>query len=1100
MHRKTLILLSALMATAGCDLASRSYSPEKDYEFRQFGERCANHVECASTYCMSYTQGDFCTKPCDEGCPDGWSCQQVNNPHGEGTVSLCTMQQQQLCMPCTQNEVCGYGGANWCLSLENGSFCSLDCTYQSCPTGYVCQDMTDSSGNTGRQCVPVTGRCTCDEESVGQVRGCEISNSFGTCQGVEVCGGGLSWESCDARTPSEEICNGEDDDCDGFIDEELDGAVCTIENEFGACPGEQLCAGASGLVCFGQTPSKEACNGADDDCDGSVDEDFRNQSGLYDKKENCGACGQNCDLLMEHALTTECRIIDEQPVCRATSCEPGYFLYMDGVTCMALPSNLCTSCSQDSDCVGPNSLCVDNGLEAFCGRDCGPGSAYGEECPEGYICSEVRAGKQQCIPNTNTCICNAENLDSARSCHIETCVGFEWCKLQGDGSYNWSECLIETYNPEICDGLDNDCDGAIDEGMRDPSTGLYTSNEHCGYCFNDCSDYYKPEIHHTEGACLVTAGTAACGMGPCMTEVVDGVEYEWVNTDQIAENGCECRRVKGNLTKDDPEIPDTYASGFVFVDENCDGIDGVIEDALFVSKDAPAGGKGTIDAPYQKIGDALKVWKTAGKKYILVAEGIYEEDIVLQDGVVMHGGYSINFKERDLVLHASQIKGVSATATVRASRLTKNALVSGFVIRGTNRPLTTGGKPSIAVWVEYTSMVTLRANEIIGGQGEHGLEGNAGSAGNGSKQDSALNGGDGLNSLRKDGPCQNDSQSGGRAGVNAQCTSANASPGGTTVCPQYNWTTNEGNHAQYPDNTKNHGIGGYDSSFDHLSGSSCSHATETGYPTYIKNDVGEDGLFGSSGSNGKAGTGASNAYGTFQSAMWVAAPSAGAGGRGGHGKAGGGGGGGGGVAYYFKEEYDCPLYEIGPSGGGGGAGGCGGSGGSGGTSGGASIGLLITNARNTKELPDVRGNVFMRGRGGDGGQGGIGGVGGAGGNGGLGGVAGYWISTKAGRGGNGGSGGRGGGGGGGAGGPSFDIFGFNVVSTSLLDKNTFTYSDSIARGGTGGAGGIGGAEENGLSGVNGASGRQIDLKLCNANNKCSAGYTCNEDVVCIPKS
>ena len=1094
MVKRHWIALFSFMVLSGCDVAGSGEGPNKSFEYREFGERCMQHEECRSTYCLTYAQGSFCTKECSDGCPDGWSCVPMDNPHGEGRVSLCTRVEQPLCMPCVDNSACGQNNSNWCMTFSNGRYCSQDCTYQGCPEGYTCEDRESETGTRGRQCIPISGGCACDEKSVGLVRGCVNTNAFGTCYGQETCGGDGLWSSCDAKTPSEEVCNGIDDDCDGFIDEELDGNVCDITNEFGTCKGVELCAGAEGKRCYGQTPSEEICNGIDDDCDGETDEDFVNEDGVYYTKMHCGGCGQNCDDLMVHATKTACMVSENRAQCRALECEEGYFVYMDGAVCLALPDNLCTVCSQDSDCIGPNSLCVDTGTEAYCGRDCSDASPYGA-CPSGYTCQTVRDGQRQCVPISGTCLCNRENEGSARSCKRDTCEGFERC-IQDKGMYVWSSCETEPYNIEVCDGLDNNCDGVIDEGMRDPVTGLYTSREHCGYCFNDCTKYYQPEIHHVEGVCIVSSGAATCGMGSCATETIDGVDYEWVNTDGDESNGCECRRNKGNLRTDLPEIPETYASGYDFIDENCDGIDGVIEDAIFVSQSAPENGDGTLLSPYRRVGDALKAWSRSGKKYILVSEGLYEEDLSLPNGVVLHGGYSVNFRERDLVLHASILRGVSAQATVQAIRLTEKATVSGFVIEGATR--TESGKSSVAVWIQNTTQVALYANKIVGGQGGHGKSGDGGAPGHGSKEDSALNGGTGMNSERYPGPCVDRVHAGGKAGVNSSCQASNATSGGQTVCPSYNWATHMGGRAAYAESTLNRGLGGFDSSFDAQSTSGCSHATESGFPTLILSDVGENGKTGANGGDGSAGVGAKNPYGTIIGGAWQSADSAGSGGAGRHGVAGGGGGGGGGVAYYNNSSSDCPLYEIGPSGGGGGAGGCGGQGGQGGESGGGSIGLFISASRLETALPTVRGNLFVRGRGGDGGAGGVGGAGGAGGVGGQGGIAGYWISMRAGSGGAGGAGGRGGGGGGGAGGPSFDILGFNVTSSSLVDSNTFTYDDSVARGGFGGLGGLGGADASGQDGVHGASRRQLDLRSCAAGSKCANATTCNKDNVCLP--
>ncbi len=69
-----------------------------------------------------------------------------------------------------------------------------------------------------------------------------------------------------------EACNGLDDDCDGGVDEALDGGPCASDAP-GACGmGTTLCReGAE--TCTAGTPRVETCDSVDEDCDGRVDED-----------------------------------------------------------------------------------------------------------------------------------------------------------------------------------------------------------------------------------------------------------------------------------------------------------------------------------------------------------------------------------------------------------------------------------------------------------------------------------------------------------------------------------------------------------------------------------------------------------------------------------------------------------------------------------------------------------------------------------------------------------------------------------------------------------------------------------------------------------
>ncbi|MEZ4475164.1 MAG: MopE-related protein [bacterium] len=80
-----------------------------------------------------------------------------------------------------------------------------------------------------------------------------------------------------AGEPADEACNDADDDCDGQTDEGLGlGDPCTVG--LGACarPGAQACGVEGDVVCGGEAgpPDVERCEGTDEDCDGAIDEDF----------------------------------------------------------------------------------------------------------------------------------------------------------------------------------------------------------------------------------------------------------------------------------------------------------------------------------------------------------------------------------------------------------------------------------------------------------------------------------------------------------------------------------------------------------------------------------------------------------------------------------------------------------------------------------------------------------------------------------------------------------------------------------------------------------------------------------------------------------
>lgn len=130
---------------------------------------------------------------------------------------------------------------------------------------------------------------------------------------TSVCGGGSevclegSWGSCDAPEPTEEICNGVDDDCNGTADDGIDcecasGETRPCGSDVGRCePGLQQCLdGRWQEACrnqVGPEPDEICNNQIDDDCDGEVEEGCECMPG------ETVSCGEDTGLCMAGILT-----------------------------------------------------------------------------------------------------------------------------------------------------------------------------------------------------------------------------------------------------------------------------------------------------------------------------------------------------------------------------------------------------------------------------------------------------------------------------------------------------------------------------------------------------------------------------------------------------------------------------------------------------------------------------------------------------------------------------------------------------------------------------------------------------------------------------
>lgn len=462
---------------------------EKDFYYdgeikKFFGSPCKIDDDCESKICLAGKGGEkVCSQFCFEECPSLWTCESVFTKAGN-IAFVCFPDIWDLCMECNDNTMCG-GDDDYCISVgETGFYCGMNCLKdEDCPEHYLCQETKTIDEKLLFQCIPDTQSCVCNYENIGKKRPCFVENEFGKCYGEEICKGKEGWTDCNAKTPSKEKCNGIDDDCNGKIDEEILSVHCTNENKYGSCEGMSICKGEEGIVCVAPSPEGEYCDGKDNNCDGDIDEEgstgcyyfYRDKDkDLYGdpsaKKCLCSKneeystlVGGDCDdnnpavhpIAIESCNNADDNCdgnIDEK---NAVGCEIYYF-------------------DEDSDGFGISEkfLCLCKSEGKFSTKNIGDcNDKLSEIFP---VAEEICNGIDD---NCNNEIDEDCDVDKDGYCGINKKVsGKPPSCPKGGGDCNDKNVSINPEGNEVCDGIDNNCNNEIDEGVNSP----------CGSCLPIC--------------------------------------------------------------------------------------------------------------------------------------------------------------------------------------------------------------------------------------------------------------------------------------------------------------------------------------------------------------------------------------------------------------------------------------------------------------------------------------------------------------------------------------------------------------------------------------------------------------------------------------